>query len=101
MVAYWDEIEQTQGVYDFTNISWQLEEAQKRDVNVMLAIGRKVPRYPECFQPEWEKKLTNEEEKNTEDIIKRYDLFGNDSKGLYLIDAELAARVYAPPSLVI
>lgn len=50
---------------------------------------------------DWFVKEQNEEEKNTEDIIKRYDLFGNDSKGLYLIDAELAARVYAPPSLVI
>ncbi len=42
-----------------------------------------------------------EEEKNTEDLIDRYDLFGNDAKSLYLLDAELAARIYAPPSLVI
>jgi ferritin len=42
-----------------------------------------------------------EEEKNVEDLIDRYDLFGYDAKSLYLLDAELAARVYAPPSLVI
>ena len=42
-----------------------------------------------------------EEEKNTEDLIDRYDLFGNDAKSLYLLDAELAARIYTPPTLVI
>jgi ferritin len=42
-----------------------------------------------------------EEEKNVEDLIQRYDLFGTDAKSLYLLDAELATRVYAAPSLVI
>lgn len=42
-----------------------------------------------------------EEEKNTEDLIDRYDLFGKDAKSLYLLDAELAARVYTPPTLVV
>jgi ferritin len=42
-----------------------------------------------------------EEEKNTEDLIDRYDLFANDPKGLYLLDAELGARVYTPPTLVL
>ncbi len=40
-------------------------------------------------------------EQNEEEIIKRYDLFGNDPKGLYLLDTELTTRVYTPPSLVI
>ena len=42
-----------------------------------------------------------EEEKNAEDLVERYELFGYDAKSLYLLDAELAARVYAPPSLVL
>lgn len=42
-----------------------------------------------------------EEEKNAEDLISKYKNFGTDSKGLYLINSELAARVYAPPSLVL
>ncbi|MFR3728909.1 ferritin [Lacrimispora sp.] len=50
---------------------------------------------------DWFVKEQNEEEKNTEDIIKRYDLFGHDAKGLYLLDSELATRVYTPPTLVI
>lgn len=43
----------------------------------------------------------NEEEKNVEDLIGRYDLFGSDAKSLYLLDAELAARIYTPPTLVV
>lgn len=50
---------------------------------------------------DWFVKEQGEEEKNTEDLIKKYDLFGNDAKALYLMDTELAARVYNPPSLVI
>jgi ferritin len=42
-----------------------------------------------------------EEEKNVEDLLQRYDLFGTDAKSLYLLDAELATRIYAAPSLVI
>lgn len=50
---------------------------------------------------DWFVKEQGEEEKNSTDLIKRYDLFGKDAKGLYLLDSELAARVYTPPTLVI
>lgn len=49
----------------------------------------------------WFVKEQGEEEKNAEDLIRKMELFGQDSKGLYLLDQELAARVYAPPSLVL
>lgn len=42
-----------------------------------------------------------EEEKNADDNIRKYDLFAGDSKGLYLLDNEMKARVYAPPTLVL
>ena len=42
-----------------------------------------------------------EEEKNADDNIKKFDLFAADSKGLYLLDNEMKARVYAAPSLVL
>jgi hypothetical protein len=60
LVAYWDEIEQEKDVYDYSNIKWQLDEAEKRDVNVILSLGRKVPRYPECFEPSWGKELPSD-----------------------------------------
>ena len=50
---------------------------------------------------DWFVKEQGEEETNAEDLIKKMDLFGSDSKGLYLLDNELAARVYSAPSLVL
>lgn len=42
-----------------------------------------------------------EEEENADTMVSRYKLFGQDPKGLYLLDQEYAARVYAAPSLVL
>ena len=50
---------------------------------------------------DWFVKEQGEEEKNAEDLIRKMELFGTDGKGLYMLDAELGARVYAAPSLVL
>ena len=42
-----------------------------------------------------------EEEESADKMISRYKLFGQDPKGLYLLDQEYAARVYTAPSLVL
>ena len=42
-----------------------------------------------------------EEEDNADSMVSRYKLFGGDARGLYLLDQEYAARVYAPPSLTL
>lgn len=51
--VYWDLVEKERGTYDFTDVDWQLEEAKKRDVEVILTVGIKVPRWPECHIPQW------------------------------------------------
>ncbi|MPM99518.1 hypothetical protein SDC9_146710 [bioreactor metagenome] len=43
----------------------------------------------------------SEEEKNAEELILKYNLYGGDSKGLYMLNTEFAGRVYSPPSLVL
>ncbi|MBU5450640.1 ferritin [Acetivibrio sp. MSJd-27] len=50
---------------------------------------------------DWFVKEQGEEEKNTDDLVKKFQLFGSDAKGLYMLDAELGARVYSAPSLVL
>ncbi len=45
---------------------------------------------------DWFIKEQGEEEKNAEDMVRKMQLFGGDAKGLYALNAELAARVYAP-----
>ena len=46
-------------------------------------------------------KEQGEEETNANDLIKKMELFGSDPKSLYMLDNELAARVYTAPSLVL
>ncbi|MEE1013835.1 MAG: ferritin [Clostridia bacterium] len=50
---------------------------------------------------DWFVKEQCEEEKNADDMIKKMELFGGDSKGLYMLDSEMASRVYTAPSLVL
>ena len=50
---------------------------------------------------DWFVKEQGEEETNANDMIRKMELFGSDPKGLYLLDQELAARIYNPPSLVL
>ncbi len=50
---------------------------------------------------DWFVKEQGEEETNAEDLIKKTELFGNDSKGLYMLDNELSSRIYTQPSLVL
>ncbi|MBO5656644.1 MAG: ferritin [Agathobacter sp.] len=42
-----------------------------------------------------------EEEDNADTMVSRYKLFGQDPKGLYLLDQEYAARAYTAPSLTL
>ena len=51
--VYWDLAEKKEGEYDFSDIDWQLSEAKKRNANIILVVGQKVPRWPECAIPSW------------------------------------------------
>ena len=50
---------------------------------------------------DWFVKEQAEEEDNADDNVKKFELFGGDSRSLYELDLEMAARVYTAPSLVI
>jgi ferritin len=50
---------------------------------------------------DWFVKEQGEEEQNSDDLCKRYDLFGTDPKGLYLLDNELSGRTFTAPSLTL
>lgn len=59
--VYWYEIEPGKNKWLFDDIDWQLEKAQEHNAKVILAIGRKLPRWPECHEPEWAKNLPGDE----------------------------------------
>ena len=50
---------------------------------------------------DWFVKEQGEEETNADNLIKKFEFFGDDPKSLYMLDNELGARVYAAPSLVL
>ncbi|MDB5166245.1 MAG: hypothetical protein JWM37_317 [Candidatus Saccharibacteria bacterium] len=52
-VSYWDEIESTKGVYDFSDLDWQMDMAEQYGAKVTLAVGLRQPRWPECHAPTW------------------------------------------------
>jgi hypothetical protein len=53
--VYWDQIEKEPGVFDWADIDWQLEQAAKTNTKVLIALGYRVPRWPECYAPGWAK----------------------------------------------
>ena len=50
---------------------------------------------------DWFVKEQGEEETNANDLITKMELFGSDPKSLYMLNQELAARIYNAPSLVL
>ena len=50
---------------------------------------------------DWFVKEQGEEETNAKNLISKIELFGSDPKSLYMLNQELAARVYSAPSLVL
>ena len=55
LMAQWDDIERIKGEYDFSKLDWLMDYSAKNNVKVVLAIGRKTPRWPECHLPSWVK----------------------------------------------
>jgi ferritin len=91
----------------FTSFKQALDEAYKHElfisqsINDIYAIAYEVKDFKTMQFLDWFLKEQGEEEKNVDELCKRYELFGNDPRGLYMLDSELATRTFTPPSLVI
>jgi len=83
------------------NAAFEHEKKVTQSINNMYGLAYSLKDFRTMQFLDWFVKEQGEEEKNTEDIVKRYDLFGNDARGLYLLDAELATRIYVPATLII
>ena len=77
------------------------EQFVTASINTIYEEALKVKDFRTLEFLNWFVKEQGEEEKNAEELIQRYDLFGSDAKGLYMLDSEMGARVYAAPSLVL
>ncbi|HJA68994.1 MAG TPA: ferritin [Firmicutes bacterium] len=70
-------------------------------INAIYAAARDAQDFRTVQFLDWFIKEQGEEEKNTSDLITKMELFGGDPKSLYMLNSELAARVYSAPSLVL
>lgn len=68
-------------------------------INTIYAAAQKANDYRTVQFLDWFVKEQGEEEKNSTDLNTKMDLFGSDAKGLYMLNSELAGRVYSAPSL--
>lgn len=70
-------------------------------INNIYAAAFEVKDFRTMQLLDWFVKEQGEEEKNATDLITKMELYGDDAKGLYMLNSELASRVYAAPSLVL
>ena len=76
--AHWPLTEPEEGKYNFEELDFQMKEAQKAGASVILAVGRRLPGWPECHEPEWLKlqitnyKLQEEQVKFKQEKILKY-----------------------------
>jgi hypothetical protein len=54
ITSYWSDIEPTPGHYDFTQLDWEFKDAQAAHAKIILTLGLRQPRWPECHAPTWE-----------------------------------------------
>ena len=64
IAVHWDYIEgEAPGLF-FDDVDWQMKEVEKRGVQVLLVIGQKTPRWPECHIPQWAKDLKKQDKQD-------------------------------------
>lgn len=77
------------------------EEYVTDSIHKIYAAAQQVNDFRTTQFLDWFVKEQGEEETNANNLITKMEMFGSDPKGLYMLDNELKARVYAAPSLVL
>lgn len=75
--AQWDTIEPVDNTYTLDDLDFQMDQAAERAARVILGVGRKLPRWPECHDPAWTTELTKKERQekileNVRVVVERY-----------------------------
>lgn len=62
LTTEWDVLETAKDTFNFDDLDWQIQQAKQRGAKILLVIGRKTPRWPECHTPDWAKGLSEPEQ---------------------------------------
>ncbi len=63
IAAHWTLIEPEKDLYDFAWMDRQVSQIEAQGGDMIFAVGRRLPRWPECHVPDWAESLTWEEQK--------------------------------------
>ncbi len=77
LAAHWPMVEPQPGVYNWRELDYQLARANEVGADVIFAVGRRLPRWPECHVPEWGASLPWEQQKDEireylKEVVNRY-----------------------------
>lgn len=77
ILTHWDLLEPEPGRYFFDDLDWQIGEAEKRGAKIILVLGMKTGRWPECHLPDWSQNLSKAEQQKeilelVEGLVLRY-----------------------------
>ncbi len=86
---------------DVLNAGLEHEKYVTSLINDIYAAAYEVKDFRTMQFLDWFVKEQGEEETNANDLITKMQLFGSDPRSLYMLNQELAARVYTAPSLVL
>ena len=80
--AHWPLTEPEEGKFNFEELDFQIKEAKQHNATVILAIGRRLPGWPECHEPTWARDLSKEAKQKRilryiETIVSRYKDYDN------------------------
>lgn len=53
LTSYWSDMEQTPGHYNFDQLDWEFQKAEAKNAKIILTVGLRQPRWPECHKPNW------------------------------------------------
>jgi len=60
IAAHWDLLEPKDQEFFFEDLDWQMQKAQAHGAKVLLVVGIKTSRWPECHIPAWAQDFSNE-----------------------------------------
>jgi hypothetical protein len=77
LAVHWDLIEPEKDIYYFDDLEWQIQKAEENNAKIILLVGMKTSRWPECHIPGWAKNLSKKEQqieilKMIENIVLKY-----------------------------
>lgn len=75
--AHWQITEPQDGQFHFEELDYQMKQAESHQAKVVLAVGRRLPGWPECHEPQWAWNLPNDQKRAKLDeyikqVVNRY-----------------------------